>query len=183
METLPSPLIFLAAFLIFQAGLLVAGPLATLAHEAGHALAALLLARGPVEVELGQGRARLRLRLGRLGLRVGTVRLGLGFCRYPKTALSCRRVVLIVLAGPAVSLLVAAALLGVLVAPGSGLLAGFGALLGFYANLRVLVGALLPAAGPGGREARTLTVSDAQDVWRILRHPAKYRHHDDCKAA
>jgi hypothetical protein len=74
-------------------------------HEAGHALFALALTRGPVAVVVGWGPG-LRLRIGRVAVCAGIVPCG-GSCRHeePRRA---RHTALIAAAGPLSSLLLGA---------------------------------------------------------------------------
>ena len=85
--------------------ILLAGPLVMLIHELGHAVAALVLTRGPVVVQTGR-RAFLTPRIGRLTLAIGPGGLQAGACwhRAPDTQ---GREAVIAAAGPIASLALA----------------------------------------------------------------------------
>lgn len=80
-------------------------PLVTLAHELGHAWAALTYSEGPVEVYVGRTDCALKLRRGRLRLFISPVGTG-GLCRSATKGLSRRQQLVRVLAGPGVNLVI-----------------------------------------------------------------------------
>ena len=86
---------------------LLAGPVVLLVHELGHAVAALLLTRGPVVVQTGR-RAFLTPRLGRLTLALGPGGLQAGACWHLAPESRAAEAA-IAAAGPLASLLTATA--------------------------------------------------------------------------
>jgi hypothetical protein len=105
---------FLIALLVLG---FVVQPLATLGHELGHALAALLLGGRPSLIVVGRGPfLRIRAEPTLILFSVLPTRgvLFAGICRYNPTGLPWRSVLLIALAGPLATLieLLAALLLG-----------------------------------------------------------------------
>ena len=86
--------------------ILLAGPLVMLIHELGHAVAALVLTRGPVVVQTGR-RAFLTPRIRRLTLAIGPGGLQAGACWHLAPE-SRRAEAAIAAAGPLASLVTAA---------------------------------------------------------------------------
>jgi hypothetical protein len=86
-------------------------PLMTLAHELGHAAAALHYTQGRVGIRVGSAQGVMKLYLGRLLIGFSLLGAG-GFCRREQQG-SRREQLIIVLAGPAMSAVVAVMLYGV----------------------------------------------------------------------
>jgi hypothetical protein len=83
-------------------------PLMTLAHELGHAAAALHYTKGRVGIRVGSAQGVMKIHLGRLLIGFSIFGSG-GFCR-PGERVSRGKRLIIVLAGPAMSAIVAAVL-------------------------------------------------------------------------
>ena len=88
---------FLCCFIAFKS-------IATLLHELGHALPALLLTNSPVSIRVGDDSAKPLIDAGRMTLSLSLRNAFIGFTSYDRNSLSVFRLVLVVLGGPAVSL-------------------------------------------------------------------------------
>jgi hypothetical protein len=91
--------------------LMVAGtivvPLVVLIHEAGHAIAALVLRRRVAELTVGDDDPLLTMRVGRFRVRLGAITGRgdvAGFVRYDGLGADARSTFVIALAGPMASL-------------------------------------------------------------------------------
>lgn len=98
----------------------IIGPLVTLIHEMGHAVAALALGREPVSVRVGPAPARLRLSVGRLRLLLGLRGGFYGFYEYDDRGLSRAARSIVIAAGPLASLVLATLCFAVAVGLGGG---------------------------------------------------------------
>jgi hypothetical protein len=83
-------------------------PLVTLAHELGHAGAAMAFTNGRVEVYVGRTDCALRVRAGRLRMSLSPIGSG-GLCRSSRRGMSREQVLVRVLAGPGVNVALALA--------------------------------------------------------------------------
>lgn len=83
-------------------------PLVTLAHELGHAGAAMFFTSGPVEVNVGRTDCALRFRSGRLRISLSPIGSG-GLCRSSRRGMSREQALLRALAGPGVNVVLALA--------------------------------------------------------------------------
>lgn len=94
-------------------GLVVTGvvtvPLLTLAHELGHAVAATALTRGPVVVRIGDDPSLVSVSIGRVALRLSP-RGSVARCDLDDRALPGAKLLVVALAGPAASVLLATGL-------------------------------------------------------------------------
>ena len=101
---------YAGTLIAFLTVLLIVQPLALLLHELGHALAALQVSTGPVEVVVGGSSPAVEIQLKRLKIYFSLVpcspRTGTsGFCRWNPEGGSALDQILICLAGPYVSAL------------------------------------------------------------------------------
>jgi len=96
-ETFGGLLFFLCCFIAFKS-------IATLLHELGHALPALLLTNSPVSIRVGDDSVKPLIDAGRMTLSLSLRNASIGFTSYDRNSLSVSRLVLIVLGGPVVSL-------------------------------------------------------------------------------
>lgn len=94
-------------------GLLVTGvvtvPLLTLAHELGHAVAATALTSGPVVVRIGDDPSLVSFSIGRVAVRLSP-RGSVARCDVDDRALPGAKLLVVALAGPAASVLLATGL-------------------------------------------------------------------------
>jgi hypothetical protein len=92
------------SFVLIGVTLLFFAPFEILVHELAHAVVALLVSRGPVDVVVGKDPGPLRFRIGRLTVSWNPFptrdRWWAGVCRYHRSADPVRRA-LVVAAGPA----------------------------------------------------------------------------------
>lgn len=148
-------------------GYIVGLTLATLLHEFGHALAALILTRQEIELEIGRGTRIAGFRVGRLRFALARRARRYGFTRYERFREARWRQAAVALAGPLATLASCAACFLWARAVGAGGATWIVAVALLVANLRVLVTALWPVAyypdGPGGEA----WLSDALDLWRL----------------
>jgi hypothetical protein len=147
--------------------LLLATPLAVLAHELAHAGMALALTRGRVLVVVGYGRG-VSLTLGRLSLRLSPLAAS-GCCVHRGTRERADRAV-IAAAGPIASLMLAVLgwRLSEALTPGHPFLAGLCAALGVAGALITLMTAL-PVRYPAALAVSDDRESDGLTVLRALR--------------
>jgi hypothetical protein len=86
-------------------------PVLTLVHELGHGVAALRVSEGPVHVQVGRPPAQLEFRLGRIIVSFSALpsRGGpfAGLCLFQRTSRSVLGELVLLLAGPAMSILAA----------------------------------------------------------------------------
>jgi hypothetical protein len=103
----------------FTLSVIVVLPILALVHELGHALAALSVSSGDAEIHVGRPVAPLRFRLGRIRVNFSLVPPQgfpfTGSCVYQRASRSPLRELVFLLAGPIISLLVAALLAGLAV--------------------------------------------------------------------
>jgi hypothetical protein len=155
-----------AAGLKLQLWLLLVGPLAVLVHEAGHALAALLLTPDAVDLHVGDRGTGVAVRIGRLRatLRPWACGQTAGHVVFRPPALG--RYAAVAAAGPAASL--AGALVGALIEVRLSPASAAGQLVGaFTASSAFGVLNLLPLRGKGLRSDGAQLL----DVWRLARRP------------
>ena len=88
---------FLCCFIAFKS-------IATLLHELGHALPALLLTNSPVSIRVGDDSEKPFIDAGRMTLSLSLRTASIGFTSYDRNSLSVFRLVLVVLGGPVISL-------------------------------------------------------------------------------
>ena len=96
-ETFLGLLFFLCCFIAFKS-------IATLLHELGHALPALLLTNSPVSIRVGDDSVKPLIDTGRISLSLSLRNASIGFTSYDRNALSVFRLVIVVLGGPVLSL-------------------------------------------------------------------------------
>ena len=138
-------------------------------HELGHALAALLVTRQPVELQIGRDERRAPVVVGRLSMRCNWRGLRYGCVRYDRDAESRARQTVVAVSGPLASLLFSAVFFASLSISEAGSWGWFGFLGLFVANLRILVTSMWPVPHrPDGPEGE-FWLSDALDVWRMWR--------------
>ena len=165
----PAFAFILAKFLCLAAVYVVGLFIGVFFHELGHALAALLATSQRIGLEVGRSRRPWRLALGRLELRLGLAGFRNGFTRYDRAAVGKGRQLFVAASGPLASATACAACMLALerLAPGGwAWIVAVGLLV---ANLRILVVSLWPMEyRPDGAEGE-VWLSDALDIWRLLR--------------
>lgn len=151
------------------------GPLATLLHEFGHAIAARLMSRRRSDIFLGEGPFVARTRLCGIGIFYSHNGPEKGFCRYEKILLSTHRKLLIVAAGPAFSALgcCASILLFLNQCPATPLFAKLVVLAFALANIRVLFDSLIPRFQQKGG---SIWMSDGMDLLNLMRRIIHHTH-------
>ena len=160
----PTPVVLAA---VFAAVYLFAVPIATFAHELGHAAALLALTGGDATVIVGGD--RWQWTRGRLSIRVdpaGWRRQWYGFCRYSVVPSGTGREVAVHLAGPAASVAVLAvvfALAGV-----TDGVAHFGLASAFWLTASQVTATLAPVRYPSWLGEYGNHPSDGLQAWRAL---------------
>jgi len=96
-ETFGGLLFFLCCFIAFKS-------IATLLHELGHALPALLLTNSPVSIRVGDDSVKPLIDAERMTLSLSLRNASIGFTSYDRNSLSVFRLVFVVLGGPMASL-------------------------------------------------------------------------------
>lgn len=152
--------------LLFVAVLIDGIYLGVLLHEMGHAVAALLVTRQSVSIQVGTSDRNVGLSLGRLTVLLGLAGFRYGATRYDRSRESIGVQRWVIAGGPLVSLCVTVVLaLGLgRFEPWSWIWIALFAL--FVANFRILIVSIWPIEYPSPDGSDEVWLSDGLDFWR-----------------